>query len=152
MKLLTTALMAIAVGFNINHVQADVFSGFQGSIDGGIPAYTRDINANNKPYWCTQRKLLQKSCSVVSISSNKRVAIVTSHTGSKACPGGFYGVVDRANGDAMDVFPTKGQLNIDQVCSTDFKVGFIKPANRNTLASVALYYKGKIVDVFDYSE
>lgn len=48
MKLLTTALMAIAVGFNINHVQADVFSGFQGvSMAGSLPTLAISLRTTN---------------------------------------------------------------------------------------------------------
>lgn len=101
--------------------------GFQGAIKGGIPAYTRDVK-HNKPFWCNQYKLVRKMCEVVSQSENGRVAIVRMVPTDWKCPNGIWGVVDRSNGDAMELVPT-AKMSLEQYCSKAFSAGFVKPQN-----------------------
>ena len=129
---------------------ADVFGGFQGAIKGGIPAYTRDVK-HNKPFWCNQYKLVRKMCEVVSQSENGRVAIVRMVPTDWKCPNGIWGVVDRSNGDAMELVPA-AKMSLEQYCSTAFSAGFVKPRNRKSLADVVMYYNGKPIDSFEYLE
>ncbi|ORG45683.1 hypothetical protein [Salmonella enterica] len=124
--------------------------GFQGAIKGGIPAYTRDVK-HNKPFWCNQYKLVRKMCEVVSQSENGRVAIVRMVPTDWKCPNGIWGVVDRSNGDAMELVPT-AKMPLEQYCSKAFSAGFVKPQNRKSLADVVMYYNGKPVGSFEYIE
>ena len=117
---------------------------------GGIPAYTRDVK-HNKPFWCNQYKLVRKMCEVVSQSENGRVAIVRMVPTDWKCPNGIWGVVDRSNGDAMELVPT-AKMSLEQYCSKAFSAGFVKPQNRKSLADVVMYYNGKPVGSFEYIE
>ncbi|EDL9821098.1 hypothetical protein CSU72_04490 [Salmonella enterica subsp. enterica serovar Infantis] len=130
---------------------ADEFSGFQGSISGGIPAYTRTINQNDKPFWCNQYKLLRKECRVVDVTPNGRVAIVQ-RPGDETCPGGWWGAVDRHNGDAIWFIPTRKELSSQKACSKAFRVGFVQPSAANVIAAVAMYYGTDTISTIEYSE
>lgn len=149
--LFTVLLMAVVVGLRISKARADEFSGFQGSINGSIPAYTRTINLNDKPFWCNARKLLKKQCRVVDISFNGRVAIVH-RPGDKDCPGGWWGAVDRHNGDALWLIPNRDELSVEKICSKDFRAGFVQRPDTKTLASIAMYYGMETIKTIDYSE
>lgn len=142
--------VAIAAGMLFRPTHADVFSGYQGSIKGGIPAYTRDVK-HNKPFWCNQYKLVRKICEVVSQSENGRVAIVRMVPTTWKCPNGIWGVVDRTNGDAMELIPA-AKMSLEQYCSKAFSAGFVKSQNRKSLADVVMYYNGKPIDSFEYLE
>ena len=142
--------VAIAAGILSCPAHADVFGGFQGAIKGGIPAYTRDIK-HNKPFWCNQYKLVRKMCEVVAQSENGRVAIVRMVPTTWKCPNGIWGVVDRSNGDAMELIPA-AKMSLEQYCSKGFSAGFVKPQNRKSLADVVMYYNGKPIDSFEYLE
>ncbi|EBX7331776.1 hypothetical protein DS513_09365 [Salmonella enterica subsp. enterica serovar Sandiego] len=143
-------LSTVLAGFISLSAHADVFGGFQGAIKGGIPAYTRDIK-HNKPFWCNQYKLVRKMCEVVAQSENGRVAIVRMVPTTWKCPNGIWGVVDRSNGDAMELIPA-AKMSLEQYCSKAFRAGFVKPRNRKSLADVVMYYNGKPIDSFEYLE
>ena len=66
-------------------------------------------------------------------------------------PKRYLGVVDRSDGDAMELVPA-AKMSLEQYCSKAFSAGFVKLKNRKSLADVVMYYNGRPVDSFEYLE
>ncbi|AJJ09697.1 hypothetical protein CH64_1552 [Yersinia rohdei] len=147
----TSALIAFTASFMANQAHANIESGWSGSIQGGIPAITRE-SSSGKPFWCNQYGLLHKKCRVVDISPSKRVAIVNQPRPDANCPNGVWGIVDRESGIARSIVPDNhNKVTFEQYCRGNFNIGFVKTSNPNVLAKVVVYFNNQPVDSLEYA-
>lgn len=141
--LFTAVLMLLVGGVFLVKAHADEFGGYQGSINGGIPAITR-VRGSGKLFGCNQYRVLRGQCSIVEFTPDGRYALV--HLpGDRTCAGGMYGVINRDTGDVALVVTHKGVLSIPQHCDGHFSAAFVDSPGSTYGYGLALQYNNKTV-------
>ncbi|QVW55291.1 hypothetical protein pEaSNUABM29_00251 [Erwinia phage pEa_SNUABM_29] len=142
--LFTALLMAIVGAVSVQQAHADEFDGYQGTLNGGIPAVTRNLSTG-KLFACNQYLVMHKRCSVASISPDGDYAIVHI-VGDNTCPNGMYGLINRNTGMSIPVIPKKSSASAQQICHGNFKVGFIRSEASSGGYAMAMYYNNNTVE------
>ncbi|AWN08839.1 hypothetical protein MLDJOKPK_00259 [Salmonella phage SPAsTU] len=145
--LFTVLLMIIVGSFTIQQAHADEFDGYQGTLNGSVPAVTRNV-ATGKLFSCNAYLVLHKRCSVTSVSPDGNYALVHI-VGDSTCPNGMYGLINRNTGNSLSVIPKKSSANAQQICRGNFKVGFVRSESSFGGYAMAVYYNNKTVETLE---
>ncbi|HHS7556460.1 TPA: hypothetical protein ACTPQ1_004754 [Salmonella enterica] len=141
--LFTALLMVIVGGLSIQQANASIFDSVQGTLNGGIPAVTRNVKSG-KLFQCNQNLVMRKKCAIVDISPDGAYAIVKI-PGETGCPAGGWGVINRSTGDSLYAVPGIQRLSTEKVCSAGYKVGFIQSSESPHGYGLAMYYNNKAI-------